>query len=250
MSTSYTKKAFLIGHDERVTYGDAYLPNTERFPLVVFSHGFNGYKDHYGQTAAFLAEHGIAGVTFTFCGSGKGEPSGFGTTNMTLFSECEDLSAVMDYAKKISGFNGKLYLFGASHGGTVSAMTAERRGEEITGMALLYPALCIPDNWNDRFKTEEEIPESLEFLGVPLGKNYFISCRKLDLYQKMGEFFKPVLLFHGTEDKMVPLRYSVRAKDAYPNARLVVYEGEGHGFSEKGMHDMEERLLGFVKNNC
>lgn len=238
-----------IEHDNRTNVGDVYIPERETFPVVVFSHGFNGYKDHYKSSAEFLAAHGVAGVTFTFCGSGRREPSGFGTTNMTLFTECEDLSAVMDFAGKIDGFNGELYLFGASHGGTVSAMVAERRAAEIKGLALLYPAFCIPDNWNERFKTEQEIPETFDFLGVPLGRSYFVTCRKLDIYEKMGEFEKPVLLFHGTEDNMVPLFYSERAAKAYPNAKLVVYEGEGHGFSENSLRDMNERLLSFIKNN-
>lgn len=244
-----------VEHHERTVTGDVFIPEEESFPLVIFSHGYNGYKDDFRDSANYLMDNGIASVTFTFCGSGGRDTSGFGTTNMTLFTEKEDLSALIDYVKQIEGFNGSLYLLGGSQGGMVSAMAAEERAADIKGMVLLFPAFCIPDNWNDtnypadRYPTPESIPESFDFWGVELGRDFVLTLRDLDIYANMADFQKPVLILHGTNDNIVPIGYSQRAAETYPNAELVTYKGEGHGFTPGTMRDMEERLLEFINDN-
>jgi pimeloyl-ACP methyl ester carboxylesterase len=40
----------------------------------------------------------------------------------------------------------------------------------------------------------------------------------------------PVLLVHGTKDAAVPVQYSIDAAAAYKNARLVLVEGDDHGY--------------------
>lgn len=244
-----------VEHHGRTVDGDVFIPKEESFPLVIFSHGYNGCKDDFRDSANYLMDNGIAAVTFTFCGSGGRDKSGFGTTNMTLFTEEEDLSAMIDYAKQIKGFNGSLYLSGGSQGGMISAMAAEERGEDIKGMVLLFPAFCIPDNWNnsnypiDRYPTPESIPESFDFWGVELGRDFVLTLRDLDIYANMVDFQKPVLILHGTNDNIVPISYSQRAAKTYPNAELVTYKGEGHGFTPGTMQDVEERLLEFINGN-
>ena len=247
--------AIQVDHHDRTVYGDAYIPETESFPLVIFSHGYNGYKDDFKESAQYLMDNGVASITFTFCGSGGRDSSGFGTTNMTLFTEKEDLSALIDYAKQIKGFNGSLYLLGGSQGGMVSAMAAEERAADIKGMVLLFPGFCIPDDWNNthyptsRYPTPESIPESIDFWGVKLGRNFVLTMRDLDIYANMADFRNPVLIMHGTNDTIVPVSYSERAAETYPNAELVIYNGEGHGFTPATMRDVETKLLAFINDN-
>ena len=246
------KTAIHVDHHGRTVYGDAYIPEAESFPLVIFSHGYNGYQDDFKEPAAYLMGNGAASITFTFCGSGERDPSGFGTTNMTLFTEKEDLSALIDYAKQIKGFNGSLYLFGGSQGGMVSAMAAEERAADIKGMVLLFPGFSIPDAWNntqypiDRYPTPESIPESIDFWGVTLGRNFVLTMRGLDIYANMADFRNPVLIMHGTNDAVIPISGSRRAAETYPNAELIAYHGEGHGFTPGAMRDVETKLLSFV----
>lgn len=249
------RTAIHIDHHQRTVYADAYIPDAESFPLVIFSHGYNGYKDDFKESAEYLMDRGAASITFTFCGGGERDPSGFGTTNMTLFTEKEDLSALIDHAKQIKGFNGSLYLFGGSQGGMVSAMAAEERAADIKGMVLLFPAFGIPDAWNnsqypiDRYPTPESIPDSIDFWGVKLGRNFVLTMRGLDIYANMADFRDPVLLLHGTNDAIVPISYSQRAARTYLNAELVTYNGEGHGFTPAAMRDVEAKLLAFINDD-
>ena len=238
-----------ITHHNRTVEADVYRPDASRFPIVVFSHGYNGSKNDFKESAEYLMSKGIGAITFTFCGSGASDKSGFPTTDMTLFTEKEDLSAVVDYAKSMKWFNGNLFLLGGSQGGMVSAMVAEDRAEDIKGMVLLFPGFSIPDDWNARYPNDDAVPASIDWWGVKLGRNFVLTLRDLDIYEKMDEFTKPVLLMHGTKDDIVPLRYSERAAETYPNAELVTYTGAGHGFDTMTMRDVEKRLLDFIDEN-
>lgn len=244
--------AIEVTHHERTVYGDAFIPEAEEFPLVIFSHGYNGYKDDFKSSATFLMAQGIASITFTFCGSGDRDKSGFGTTNMTLFTEREDLEALMKYAKTIKGFNGKLYLLGGSQGGMVSAMAAQTKPDDITGLVLLFPGFSIPDDWGSRYPeskypTAEDIPQTIPWWGVNLGRGFAATARDFDIYEKMAEFTKPVMIFHGTADNIVPISYSQRASETYPNCWYKTYAGAGHGFAPNIMSEVNRYLLTFIQ---
>ena len=244
--------AIEVTHHERTIYGDAYIPDAGEFPLVIFSHGYNGYKDDFKSDAQALMKEGIAAITFTFCGSGARDKSGFGTTNMTLYTEREDLEALMDYAKSIKGFNGKLYLFGGSQGGMVTALTAQERADDIEAMILIFPAFSIPDDWNanypkDTYPSAEDIPETIPWWGINLGRNFAVTARDLDIYEQMAEFTKPVMLFHGTADNIVNISYSERASTTFPNCWYKTYAGAGHGFAPNLMAEIDGYVIDLVK---
>ena len=116
-------------------------------------------------------------------------------------------------------------------------------------MVLLFPGFSIPDDLNTRYPNDDAVPETIDWWGVKLGRNFVLTLRNLDIYEKMGEFKKPVLLMHGTKDDIVPFRYSERAAETYPNAELVTYEGAGHGFDPITMRDVEKLLLDFIDEN-
>ena len=119
----------------------------------------------------------------------------------------------------------------------------------------IYADAYIPDNWNntnypiDRYPTLESIHEVIDFWGVKLGCNFVYTMRDLDIFANMADFKKTVLILHGTTDAIVPLSSSQRAVNTYPDAELVVYEGEGHGFTPVTMRDLKKRLLEFINDN-
>ena len=201
----------------------------------------------YKRQAKYLADAKIASVACTFCGGSTRDESGFPTTQMTLFTEKEDLMAILESMEQRPNINKKqIFLFGASQGGLISAMVAEECKEKVAGMILLFPALCIADDWRVRFKSESEIPKEFEFWGMKLGEEFFKSMRNFKTFDVIGHFERPVLILHGAEDEIVPIGYSVKAVKKYPNARLEEFAHEPHGFSEDGNRRMEAMLLYFV----
>ena len=237
-----------VEHHGRTVYGDAYIPDIESFPMVIMSHGFNGYKDDFKGEAQLLMSENIGVITLTFCGSGARDKSGFPTTSMTLLTEKEDLIAVMDYAKNIKGFNGKMCLFGGSQGGIVSALAGHDRANDLEGMLLLYPAFNIPHDWNQMYPTDESVPgviRNWNGWGVDLGRDFVLALRNLDVYEKMPDFKKPVLIMHDVNDSIALYSYSERAIETYPRAELISYPG-GHGFTPNFRKESKAKMLEFM----
>lgn len=245
------KKNFVIQENQREIFGTFLLPSEEgTYPAVIFSHGYNGSGKDFEAMGEYLAENGVASFCYDFCGGSVHSRSSMATTDMTIFTEKEDLRSVITYAKQCGEIDSSnLFLFGGSQGGLVSALAANDWKEEIRGLVLLFPAMCIADNWNERFPREEDIPETQELWGMELGKNFFLSLRGFDVFQKIGAYQKPVLVLYGENDPIVPLGYMERLESVYADVRLEIFRNEGHGFSEAGNQRAAEMTLEFVKQN-
>ena len=247
------KETIHINANGRELFGVIRLPRShgssmsKACPIVIFSHGYNGSHEDFDTESAYLNAHGIATCSFDFCGGSVGSKSSLKTTEMTLFTEKEDLSAVIAHLQSDARIDrNNIFLFGASQGGMVSALTAEAHAEDVKGMLLLFPAFCIADNWNDKFPDAKEIPDVLEFWGMALGSKFFKSLRGFEVFKQIGTFSRAVQIFNGDQDQVATVAYSEKARDLYPHATLEVFSGEGHGFSEKGKKRVAEMTLQFV----
>lgn len=219
-------------------------------PAVIFSHGFNGSAGDFASEADFLAANGIVSYCLDFCGGSIRSRSSLKTTEMTVFTEQDDLLAVIRHAKTDSRTDGKnIFLFGGSQGGLVSALAAERLQNEIRGLILLYPAMCIPDDWRKIFPKTEDIPETYTLWGMPLGRNYFMSLRSFCIFENIGAYPGQVLILHGEADSVVPLCYGKKTAAAYKHARFTSFPGEGHGFSSNTERKVCAELLNFIRQN-
>ncbi len=165
---------------------------------------------------------------------------------MTLFSEKEDLLAVAEHIASLDFVDAeRIYLLGGSQGGLVTALAATELREKIRGIILYFPALCIPDNWRHRFD-ETGIPETVEFWGLTLGREFFTSMKELYPLDVIGEYKGPVLIIQGDRDSIVLREDSEKAAEIYENCRLVVLKGEGHGFSPEGTKKAIAEMLDFL----
>ncbi len=223
---------------------------TPPYPVVIFSHGYNGCHADFERECSFLAEHGIAAYAFDFCGASTRSKSDGNSLLLTPFTMKDDLLAVVEAISALDFIDrNKITLFGGSQGGFVSALAAEEAKEKIHSLILCYPALCIPDNWQERFPSLEDIPEAVDFWGLRLGRAYFASIHGFDVFANIGKYDRNVLIVHGDRDEIVPLSYSVRAQKVYPHAELYVLPGEGHGYTPEGINAMLSVMLPFL-NRC
>lgn len=207
---------------------------TKKHGIAIISHGFNG-THHFGRDYfKTLNDLGYAVYTFDFpCGSVNSQ-SDNNTMNMSVTDEKESLIAIVKYFKKQKNIDKKrIVLIGESQGGLVSALAAAELKKQVSNLVLIYPALCIPDNWNERYPRVEDIPEVSEIWGVKLGKKFMMDIRPLKPFETIGNYKGRVLIVHGTDDKVVPLDYSKRAVETYHNASLKIIEKAGHGFNPK-----------------
>ena len=222
--------------------GTEYRPEGENLPVAIVCHGFMAWQDTVRQYAKELAHMGYCAYCFDFCGGSvmkKGKSDGE-TTDMSVLTEVQDLEAVIEYVQSLPYTGNELLLMGCSQGGFVSALVAAKHPGLVNKLVLFYPALCIPDDARAgkmmfaRFNPKN-IPELINCGPMKLGQCYVADVIGMDPYEEIKPYRGPVLIVHGTKDRIVKLDYSRRAQRAYPNAKLHIIEGGAHGFSKK--HD-------------
>lgn len=240
-----------IFHHERSTLFKCSIPEGNGpFPIVIFSHGYNGCMDDFDHEQELLMKNGIASCALTFSGGSTRDKSGYPTTSMTLVTEKEDLLSLIEWAWEQEEVDkNNIFLFGGSMGGLVSCLAANEAKDKIRAMMLLFPALCIVDDWNERFRDIRDIPDEMMFWNLLLGKNFFLSIRNMDVYDMLSKMAVNTLIFHGDKDPIVPLAYSEKAEKTLKNAKLIVFENEGHGFGQEAGKRMNEMMLAFLKEH-
>jgi hypothetical protein len=231
--TEYQTYEISCENDGKRIFGMAYVPQgvSGKMPAVIYSHGLGSSYSYGGPYARFLASHGFVCYCFDFCGGAPSSHSDGLTTDMSIFTEEKDLTAVLNTVRKWDFVDDKrIFLFGSSQGGMVSAMVAADYEEEVAGLILFYPAFCIQEFAMQDYKSVADIPETRPFLGMTVGRAYFANLFDYDTYEDIRRYKKDVLIIHGDRDGIVPLSYSERALKEYPSAELKVIEKAGHGF--------------------
>lgn len=233
MSLAYTTQEFYTRNGEKQIYGVLYRPQgaNEKYPAVIFSHGFDGNYQVGAQYADALAAKGYVVYCFDFCGGSTYSRSDGSPLEMSIFTEQSDLEAVLHTMQQQPFVDEQnIFLMGTSQGGAVSAITAAANPDAIRGAVLLYPAFNLVENTQERFQSAENIPDTYFQLWMTVGRAYAEPLMDYDIYSAAAAYPKDVLLLHGDADTIVPLSYSQKALDYYTSARLEVLPGAGHGF--------------------
>lgn len=226
-------------------YGILQLPGTAGpVPLIVLSHGFGGTHGGNQDYADHFLDRGFATYNFDFCGGGFGSRSAGTMLEMSVLTEAEDLNAIIDHFKADGRFD-RVFLWGASQGGFVSSYVAAQRPRDVAAMALEFPAFVLQDDAKARANPDGTFPETESVMGARIGHIYGEDAVSFDIYDVIGGYGGDVLILHGDQDGIVPLRYSQRALEAYPSAELVVMEGQDHGFVGQARAEAKEREATF-----
>ena len=244
-----TVTELIIPNGEKNIYGMLYEPAEEgTYPVIIMSHGYNGTHNDWVNEGNLFAKNGYMAYAYDFCGGSVNSKSDGKTTEMTIISEKEDLLAVFAYLKSLENVDG-IYLLGGSQGGLVSSLAAAELQDEVKALAMYFPALCVPDDWKNNYPDPAEAPETFDFWGMDLSREFVENVQQIDVFGIIGDYKGDVFILHGDEDPIVPYSYSERAAETYENATLVKMEGEGHGWSpeagEKGM----QMVLEFFKEH-
>lgn len=224
---SYTVEEVYSSREELKIYGKLYTPKEVegKLPAVILSHSANLNADSMNLYAAAFAERGFIAYAFDFCGGSSKSRSDGNTDDMTLFSEIEDLKAVIITVRAMDNVDrNNIYLFGTSQGGLVTALTAEDCASTINGEILLYPAFNIP-----------EIIKQFSGMGSlgGYGQAFSDTLKDYDVYSHIGNFGGNVLIIHGSSDFIVNKSYSEQASTLYENCTLKIIDGAGHGFNSE-----------------
>lgn len=247
--TTYTVSELTLERDGLKIWGKLWLPDTDGpLPLVICAHGFGGNYEHVKAYAEAFARNGTAAFAFDFIGGGYGSRSDGTMREMSVLTEAADLNAVLDRMKELPEINpDQVFLLGASQGGFVSSYVAGIRPDDVAGLIALYPAYVLQDNAWKQTPDPENIPETISLMGITLGGIYNRDAMSFDIYDVIRNYPGKVLIIHGTVDAVVPISYSERAVEVFPDAELIRYDGANHGFFGQDLVNSENESIAFVR---
>lgn len=252
-----------------------YIDNGKKLPLVVFVHGYKGYKDWgaWDLMGKKFAEAGFFFVTFNFSHNGTtvDNPSdfadleAFGNNNYT--KELSDLSVVIDhFIDHPNADPEKVVLIGHSRGGGISIIKTFE-DERINGLITLasvdtlerFPTGQAFENWKKEGvyyalngRTRQEMPHYYQFY-----EDYEQNIHRFDVERATEMAKAHMLIIHGTQDEAVDVKHAEHLHILNPNSELFLIENGSHTFGAKepwtdqdlpkDLNTVTEKCIGFIK---
>jgi len=249
------KFKLISNYNNRPFLADArYIETKNPKPVVLFNHGFKGFKDWgaFNMVADHFAEAGFVFIKMNFSHNGTtvekpmefADLNAFGDNNFSI--ELDDTGVLLDYifskdsqipAEEMNLEN--LYLCGHSRGGAHVILKANE-DQRVKAIAT-WAAVNNLEGWN----TEEELAQwkkhgtfyihnSRTGQDMPLKyqiyENYQAHRNRLLVPKAVKQLHIPFLAAHGTSDTTVPVEAVYEMKKWNSDIELFIMEGADHTF--------------------
>jgi len=248
--------------------------NNDKLPLLVFCHGFKGFKDWGGFPYIFdkISGAGIFSVCFNFSYNGldnsEDNPINFNRLDLfaenTFSRELDDLGSIIDFLdKNQDSFNfdfNTLALAGHSRGGGIAILKSaeDKRIKKLITLA----SVSAFDRYTDERKARWRDTGYLEVLNTRtkqlMRMNYTLiedlekNKSRLDISSAMKRINIPSLIIHGKEDLAVDYSdaetlYDISSKES---SKLLLLPNTGHTFGAvhpfAGTTEALEKVIGHI----
>lgn len=260
------KNIVLSGAENRPLALDIVYGENEPRPVVIYAHGFNGFKDwgNFDLIAQQFAAAGFAFVKFNFSHNGTTpdnpeefvDPEAFGHNNYTR--ELYDLQVVIDWVVKSAEPKdapvdpNRIYLVGHSMGGGIVLLKAaeDPRVKGVATWASISECKTPWGSWTaerleewkrtgvqyvTNSRTRQEMP-----LYYQLYEDYQNNKDRLDIKAAVQRLTVPLLICHGTHDEAVSIINAYELHKTAKGAELFEVDSD-HVFGRK--HPWTEEAL-------
>ena len=240
--TTFSKETFqILGSNDKPIIGDITYGNTYPDYVVVFVHGFKGFKDwgaHHLVAEAF-ADAGIYFIKFNFSHSGVSPDDLSDIKDLQSFSENTPSKELYDLNQVVAFANEKfprmqIVLFGHSRGGALSILQAakDKRVIKLVTWASIgsFRSLWDKENeedWKEKGvryilngRTKEQMPLSVELLNDVL-----LHEKEYNLQTAAGSLNKPWLIVQGTEDPAVKVAKEFHQLQPQTSELMLIKDG-------------------------
>lgn len=244
-----TQEICLTMRDGKRLWGKAIIPNTpeKKKPFMIMAHGYNSSHLETQPFAECLAMHGIGSYIFDFCGGAVKSRSEGITTEMTVFSEKENLE---DITKEVINWDfvdpSRLSLLGCSQGGLVASLTASANPDLYKSLVLVYPALLIPDTAPEMLKKfNSDNNYQVDVMGMRLGKNYYEAINGIVATDSLRKYKGEIFVVYGDKDMVIAGNHIDNLKAERNNCETLVIKDGTHGFPDYIHH--QEATGGIIR---
>lgn len=235
----------LIGANGKTIYGDLtyHIENTNA-PLVIFVHGFKGFKDWgaYNLVARYFVQNSYRYLKFNLSHSGVTQEKPHDVSDMEAFAsntfskEMLDVDIIIKHAIQYLGVDG-VYLIGHSRGGGLSILQAANN-PYIKGLITWSSIADFSSLWKKEqenewretgrigvynARTKETMP-----LDVTLLEDFEANGIELDIEDAAKRISIPWLIVQGNDDVNVPFETAEKLANANLASRLAKIEGANH----------------------
>ncbi len=236
-----------------------YKESRDPKPIVIFSHGFKGFKDWgaYNQLAQYFANKKFIFVKYDFSQNGishttEGEfddLESFGNNNFEI--ELDDIDQVIswiiesplvpEYQKNLD----EIYLIGHSRGGGISILKANE-DKRIKKLVTWASVNDFGAKWDQSFvekwkkdgviwvintRTQQKMP-----LNFQLYENYSKYKDRFNIRKAVENITIPCMVIQGTEDQSVSLDIGLEMKKWNQGIKLDIIPNGDHTFGIKHPH--------------
>lgn len=252
------------GKHGRPVIADIFKPAGEgHFPVVIFSHGFKGFKDWgpFNLVASHFAKQGFVFVKINFAFNGTTPLTPFEFSDLeafgqnSLLKELDDLDVTLNWIHENSNYLsadvGNISLIGHSRGAGISILKAfeDIRVAKVAGWASVAGFdhhFSHEDilNWKktgvhfvENARTKQMMP-----LYIQIYDDFIQNHRRYNIQEAIRSISKPVFLAHAADDDTIPIDHIVQLNEINPlNIRFLQLPSGGHTFD--AAHPFEGQVL-------
>ena len=258
-----TKESLIINgsRSKKILIDVNFNHNFKKKPIVIFSHGFKGFKDWgpFNKMAENFAEKKFFFIKFNFSYNGTSienpidfvDLDAFGNNNFSI--ELDDLNLVINWINDNSKFSNEIdtnniNLLGHSRGGAISILKSYEDSRINKVISWASPSNFI--NRMDESKLDTWKKSGVAYIfnsrtnqNMPLFYQFYEDCitnkKRIDIENACRNLTVPHLAIHGTEDPTVDIKDVNDFKNWNP--KTIVHKindanhvfGVSHPFNEK-----------------
>ena len=236
------------GADGRNSLYDLSVPAAWRGALIVFVHGFMGFKDWgpWGLVSDFFVQRGFAFAKFNLSHNGGTIEDTLDFPDLEAFAqntyskEVEDIACFVQHLKAMIQPKA-IFTIGHSRGGGASLFYARDSPPNkvvlwaaISDIGSRFPSGAELDAWKQAGVREVLNGRLRQYLpqNFSLYEDFKAHESRLNIQQAMESLRIPVLVIHGDQDSSVPIQEGISLA-TWSGTQLVVIEGGDHVFGGK-----------------